>query len=597
MSTNPGYRTIGSSGCAAQMVFVPPNTTTVVFIDNYHANYGGPGVNLTTGAPSSMPYVYHDGSGLSIFGTEYDLLSNDLRSLRPLSNTFCSAGSFFADGTLLSVAGAETGPTGVAEGFNKIRTYAPGPCVGGTCSQDWVEESTPLQHTRWYPSAQTLVDGSVLVVGGADAGGLVLNEASINVPTYEVIIQHGQIPPPPVPLPLLNFSSAENLDPGLSYNLYPMRSLLSPLSCETDLIMKTVHLLPNEAAANHIFTVAGNQTIIWDYTENVLVATLPDTPLQPRTFPSSATSVLLPLVAPDYTPTVLTCGGSSGDMPNPAALDDCYTINPLDPAPAWNATDHLPNGPQVMSDGVLLPDGTVLIINGARIGCGGGYMADSPVLEPVIYNSRAPAGDKFTTMPATTIPRLYHSVAILLPSGEVLVAGSNPSVSYSASGTVPAGWPDFGNNGHQCALQQQQKQTSAYPTEYRVEIFSPPYMAAAARPVIVSSPASVGYNASFQVVATLARASIERTVQVVLSHPGFHTHGTAMGQRMVVLNATVGAGAGVIDVIGPRDASVMPPGVYLLFVVDEGIPSEGIWVGVTCKARVHRSHRGWRGGF
>ncbi|MCJ1474336.1 hypothetical protein MMC13_002994 [Lambiella insularis] len=561
LSTTPGYRTIGSSGCAAQMVFVPPLTATVVFIDNYHANYGGPGVNLTTGAPSPTSYTYDDGSGLSVFGTEYDLLTNGLRPLRPLSNTFCSAGSFFADGTLLNVAGAEAGPAGVAEGFNKIRTYAPGPCAGDACKQDWVENSGTLQHTRWYPSAQTLVDGSVLVVGGADAGGLVLNEASINVPTYETVFQNGQIAPSPVSLPILNFTAAQNLDSGLSYNLYPI-----------------LHLLPNEGAANHIFTVAGNQTVIWDYTENGLVATLPDTPLQPRTFPSSATSVLLPLVAPGYTPTVMICGGSSGDMPNPLALDGCYTIHPLDPTPVWQSTDSLPNGPQTMSDGVLLPDGTILIINGARVGCGGGFMGDSPVLEPVIYNSTAPAGDRFTTMPGTTIPRLYHSVAILLPSGEVLVAGSNPAVGYSSSGTVPAGWPIFYNNGHQCALQQQQQQTSAYPTEYRVEIFSPPYMAAAARPLVVSSPASVQYNVSFQVQATLASASLEGYVQVVLSHPGFHTHGTAMGQRMVMLSTSVKGSTDFLDVTGPRDASVMPPGVYLLFVVGEGIPSEGVWV-------------------
>lgn len=29
------YRTVGSSGCAAQMVFVPPYTDTVVFLDKY----------------------------------------------------------------------------------------------------------------------------------------------------------------------------------------------------------------------------------------------------------------------------------------------------------------------------------------------------------------------------------------------------------------------------------------------------------------------------------------------------------------------------------------------------------------------------------
>ena len=113
--------------------------------------------------------------------------------------------------------------------------------------------------------------------------------------------------------------------------------------------MSTVHLLPNPYGANHIFTVAGNQTIIWDYTEDRLVKTLPDTPLQPRTFPSSATSVLLPLRAPDYNAQVLLCGGSSRDMPNPKALEDCYTIDANAEEPKWQLTDYLPNGPQTMS--------------------------------------------------------------------------------------------------------------------------------------------------------------------------------------------------------------------------------------------------------
>ena len=76
-----------------------------------------------------------------------------------------------------------------------------------------------------YPSAQTLVDGSVLVVGGSNAGGLVLNEASINVPTYEIIYQDNRAAPAPVTLPILEFTADENLIPGKSYNLYPIRTL------------------------------------------------------------------------------------------------------------------------------------------------------------------------------------------------------------------------------------------------------------------------------------------------------------------------------------------------------------------------------------
>ena len=87
---------------------------------------------------------------------------------------------------------------------------------------DWVEKTAQLQHKRWYPSTQTLVDGGVVIVGGSDVGGLVLNEASINVPTYELLYSDGRATPAPVTLPLLQFTSAQNLVPDFSYNLYPI---------------------------------------------------------------------------------------------------------------------------------------------------------------------------------------------------------------------------------------------------------------------------------------------------------------------------------------------------------------------------------------
>lgn len=65
----------------------------------------------------------------------------------------------------------------------------------------------------------------MLVVGGANVGGLVLNEASINVPTYEIVYQDNRVSPPPVNLPILEFSADENLVPGKSYNLYPICEL------------------------------------------------------------------------------------------------------------------------------------------------------------------------------------------------------------------------------------------------------------------------------------------------------------------------------------------------------------------------------------
>jgi len=155
LASATGYRTVGSSGCTAQMVFIPPYTDTAVFIDNYHYNAGGPGYNLATGTHSKTSYVY-DGTDISVFGTEYNLTTNTLREVRPGSNTFCSAGAFFPNGTLLNMAGAEAGTTAVTEGFDKLRIYDAGPC-NGACDMNWDELRSKLQVYRWYPSALTLV--------------------------------------------------------------------------------------------------------------------------------------------------------------------------------------------------------------------------------------------------------------------------------------------------------------------------------------------------------------------------------------------------------------------------------------------------------
>ena len=163
-------------------------------------------------------------------------------------------------------------------------------------------------------------------------------------------------------------------------------------------------------------------------------------------------------------------------------------------------------------------------------------MADHPVLKPLIYNASAPSGARFTTLPSTTIPRLYHSTAILLPSGEVLVAGSNPSVGYSSTGAVDvATWPHFWNAGRRAKLVQQQAKASRYPTEYRVEIFAPGYMAARQRPRIESAWWYVKYGAAFEVMARLGGRALKGVTEISLVGSGFRTHGVGMGQRMVVL--------------------------------------------------------------
>jgi hypothetical protein len=50
----------------------------------------------------------------------------------------------------------------------------------------------------------------------------------------------------------------------------------------------------------------------------------------------------------------------------------------------------------------------------------GQSFADRPILQPVVYNSSAPAGSQWSRdgLSASAIPRMYHSTATLLPDGE-----------------------------------------------------------------------------------------------------------------------------------------------------------------------------------
>ncbi len=197
-----------------------------------------------------------------------------------------------------------------------------------------------------------------------------------------------------------------------------------------------------------IFVIYYNEARILDEHTFATIRTLPNLPgavnnfTGGRTYPMEGTSVLLPQYSPYTDPvTVLTCGGST--LGAAVALDNCVTIQPEVQGAQW-VIERMPTK-RVMTCMTTLPDGTYMIMNGAQQGVAGFGLAEFPNLEALLYDPTQKVGSRFSRMANTTVARLYHSEAILLQDGRVLVSGSDP-------------------------------EDKTHVQEYRVEVFVPPYL-------------------------------------------------------------------------------------------------------------------------
>src|SRR5262252_10785986 len=127
----------------------------------------------------------------------------------------------------------------------------------------------------------------------------------------------------------------------------------------------------------------------------------------------------------------------SGQPANPSAAT-AYATDLGQAAPTWTQTGSMAY-PRSFLNLTPLPDGTVLATGGETTKDGSNL--NNGVLPVEDWN---PATGAWTTWSSMTVPRLYHSIAMLMPDGRVLVAGT---------GDKPG-----------------------VPNELNAQIFSPPYL-------------------------------------------------------------------------------------------------------------------------
>jgi hypothetical protein len=209
---------------------------------------------------------------------------------------------------------------------------------------------------------------------------------------------------------------------------------------------------------------------------------------------------------------------------------------------------------RAMDDTLILPTGNLLTVNGSYgiRNYGFGDLNPNADLKYRQIEMRDSAG-KWTLGPAQRLPRGYHSNAVLLPDGRIMVTGdelqelaNNPNIK------------DLSMNGS-------------------IEIYEPPYLFQGPRPELSSVPRNpVGYNQYFPVGTTSTGIS-----KAVLLAPITSTHSVDTSQRYLELQIA-NSGRNQLLLKSPLNTAAAPPGYYMLFLLDaKGVPSVAKWIQLT----------------
>ncbi|MFD4394449.1 galactose oxidase-like domain-containing protein [Kitasatospora sp. NPDC058478] len=432
---------------------------------------------------------------------------------------FCSGHSFLPNG-MLGVFGGNLGGNG-GTGAKLSLVFDP-----------WTETWTrnpDMSVGRWYPSVVTGADGRQLIMSGQSELG------------------HG------TPTPVVERFPAKGFPVPQGKNDTPKNTPVERFKADAPFTTDYPHLF--SLNDGNVYGFGRQPTEQWRF--DPVAESRSDLTARPDGRPRNyGSAVMLPggVNGPD---SALILGG---DRDNPSTLRFSNG--------SWTAEKSRAFG-RTQDDTLLLPNGRLMTVNGAYDirDYGNGPYNPNADLKYRQVELRDDQGN-WKLGPVQRLPRGYHSNAVVLPDGRVMVTGdelqqlaNNPDVNGTVSG-IPGTTGPVTMNG-------------------TIEIYEPAYLNQGSRPQLDRAPTTpVGYDKKFTVTSTTSGLA----AKAVLLAPTTSTHSVNTSQRHIELRLTSRAG-NRLEFQAPPDAKAAPPGWYMLFLLnDQGVPSVAQWVQLSSSA-------------